>query len=638
MSIQIIGVGRLWPGVFVLLLALLLPAPVAGQSSAGQSSAAAQRRAEQDAQPAQTLYGRIIDMFGVGVVAAHVRISPLDCPHIILAETRTDGDGVFRIANVAWCRRWHIHVSSKGLANQRSEVAAAALPILVRMVEAIRVRGVLHDGSGLPLAGVPVRGMVYQSSGDGNGVVAWVDENTQTRGDGTFELQALPRGELRVVAVAGLDGLAVHEETARGDVRCTLAPDAVVRGHAARGGSSLRISVDGLAPAEYRTLRLRIAQATATVVSPGDGAENRLVSATNGRFPDLPRFWHAAEFDAKGHALLTGLPRESFNVRVVAPGMAFEPPEFRTAASLDDQEVRFVRAQDIGMRPEVTLVVRCVDGSPCAQQELRVLPETGARAAPLVARTNKLGRVSFRSPVASGQTVRIAMVGDDYALAKRPVRRRFVLSYDYGNQSVSGLGDSGVVVRLRGTLPIELTPQRTLRVHGRLLDRDREPVGGVLLELRKVDASNGQLRACYGFAVSQPDGRYHFGGVVGGGRGVVAVAEPYGSGVSETVELQDGLVAVEALILERARRVLGVVRDAAGKPVAGVRVRYDSLAGGADEVWTDSAGRYCFVGCSPGRAHVTAAWQGGRVGRGDQDVVVVEEFGDTTVDLDAPQK
>ncbi len=159
-------------------------------------------------------------------------------------------------------------------------------------------------------------------------------------------------------------------------------------------------------------------------------------------------------------------------------------------------------------------------------------------------------------------------------------------------------------------LPLTLQP-RDSAITGTLVDRDGKPVPGVELRIEQMhNETNGWLSA-YGVTfpgwpivgVTDEQGRYTIPVPRGTSGGMRLRHRRY---VGPWINADAGQEPAGPTVLDRAGGIVGVVTDAAGRPVAGVSVgsqlleHRQKILGGWGDATTDDRGRFEIAGLEPG--------------------------------------
>ncbi|RYZ42088.1 MAG: hypothetical protein EOO71_09345 [Myxococcaceae bacterium] len=153
------------------------------------------------------------------------------------------------------------------------------------------------------------------------------------------------------------------------------------------------------------------------------------------------------------------------------------------------------------------------------------------------------------------------------------------------------------------------------RLEGRVVERSSgTPVVGARIDLM-VSGEDGDGDA--GRALSDAEGRFRILGLAPGGYDARVSAPGFSSTVRYGLTVGAGERFAVELVLSRTGSVEGLVRDGAGRPVAGARVL--SLDRGSDEgapgeARADDTGHYRLEGLTPGRVYLTARREGSTVG------------------------
>ncbi|RMH01690.1 MAG: carboxypeptidase regulatory-like domain-containing protein [Planctomycetota bacterium] len=321
--------------------------------------------------------------------------------------------------------------------------------------------------------------------------------------------------------------------------------------------------------------------------------------------PDGDRFGFAAgggglraeaESGSDGRFRLTGLAPGRYRLGAAAPGLVAAERVVEVAAEPREQTV------DLRLGRGGTVTGRVLD--PQAQ------PLAGARV--LLAPMDGFAALRWQRRQVEQEGLEVGPDGRFRLEGLPPSGRWRVLAAADGFD----LGRSGAVAD--GTdLELVLRPLRTLS--GRVLDAEGRPVARASLRLEPLATGPGPMRFLGGArTVADEDGGFEFRRVAAGDYALVAEA-PAGSARIEPLTLGDRNEPVEVR-LSGGDALVVAVRDAAGRPVVGAKVRARSAAAadafpapaGAGRIRfrrgpgsgrtgnTDPAGEIRFLGLEPG--------------------------------------
>jgi carboxypeptidase family protein len=159
------------------------------------------------------------------------------------------------------------------------------------------------------------------------------------------------------------------------------------------------------------------------------------------------------------------------------------------------------------------------------------------------------------------------------------------------------------------------------------------PIPGASLGLSPA-SEGGEL----GRTTAGADGRFAFGGLPAGAYDLDAGAEGFAAAIRKGLQVAPGESFEVRLTLAGTGAVEGTVRDGAGRPLAGARLRGGRLWGTMGQVDAEAVtgedGRYRLGGLEPGRTTVRAR-RGEALG-GAAQLVLVEEGSTTLADFTLP--
>lgn len=510
--------------------------------------------------------GRVVDLLGEPLVAAMVVVTPWRDPDTVLARGATDGEGRFVFGSVPIRDAWGVRASSPHCASASLWAVPGRGPFTVRLPESVRVAGHLRDRGGKPVAGVVVNATLAYAR-----ELAGACDRAVTDDDGRFELKNVPLGFVCFAAVIPDVGLGLSWRHVRGEDVVDIGPPA---------GKSMDtvieiegLPIDGPPPGAAVAIRSR----------------NRLCS-------QLPPPWNRVPMDRSGRIEIRQMPESWFEVTPEIPGFVCQP----LASDLrpDNRQLRFValRADDARLLWQGTLTDDL--GKPCAQCDLEV---RGKNAGPrATTRTDADGRWRLSLPVPVGQEVVVRLLPGD-----------LVLDVDSPMARLDWRAASEFRGQFAPNAPLALRAQRAAQVAGTVVLADGAPAVGVVVQLEQFERDRLPKWSWGASATTDARGNYVFRGVHATSRPVRCRVQS-GEGVGTTAEFALDLPGMRVepppLQLSSTAVVEGVVRDAAGKPVPGLRVWLRELEGATNvyrgsifETYTDHQGRCRWSGLASGR-------------------------------------
>lgn len=189
----------------------------------------------------------------------------------------------------------------------------------------------------------------------------------------------------------------------------------------------------------------------------------------------------------------------------------------------------------------------------------------------------------------------------------------------------------------------ELRAQPAAVVRGRLVDRDARPLGGVQVRIQEP-ADDGSGWRLFGFADTDRDGRFEFGGLLAPKARVRVIAGRLGGSATREFGIEPGATVADlSLVAPAFGSLAGRVLDPSGRPVAGARVmlRPEDPATGrrihgvAPSALTDRLGRYGLRDVEPGayRAIVDVGFEEHAEGTAHSERLAVGPGQSVAVDL-----
>ena len=304
--------------------------------------------------------------------------------------------------------------------------------------------------------------------------------------------------------------------------------------------------------------------------------------------------------DASGALLLTGLAPGFFALALDAPG--HHPVLLPRLAVPAD--VVAVAMEPLGA---VEGTVLLPDGRPAVGAALR------AASADHGATVTADREGGFRLSAPAGRYVLLATLGERGGVAEAPIA------------VAAGATTRASPIRLGAAAAIE----------GRVARSAGPPAAGA--ELALLVHGTGEVAAR---AIAAPDGRFALGPLAPGAYDLRAVAPASSPARLDGITVAAGQRFTASLALPGTGAATGTVRDTAGRPLAGVRVRAlgrgDGLAAVAPvEVRTDFAGRFRLDGLELGRAEVVARQPAAALGA--SRAVRIVEGDPAEVDLVLPE-
>ena len=242
--------------------------------------------------PALPLEGQVLDLRDEPVPLAEVWVvGEADDPDLVLARTRTDGAGAFRIGRVPVRENWLVHATAEGKAVAASWVQPSQHRPLLRLHDGATLTGILRDHAGKPVAGAAVRAAL---AGPGSLSVAPSDGTTDAAG--RFTLTKVPLGHVVCRAVVPDVGLATTRVFLDGDREIELAPE---------GGPTTSLAIQARVPAELLPLiRVELRESGG---------------------PALPPPWASARLDGEGRCRIDRLPDRAYVAWLRAGSRRFVP-------------------------------------------------------------------------------------------------------------------------------------------------------------------------------------------------------------------------------------------------------------------------------------------------------------------------
>ncbi|MEO6598050.1 MAG: carboxypeptidase-like regulatory domain-containing protein, partial [Planctomycetota bacterium] len=381
-----------------------------------------------------------------------------------------------------------------------------------------------------------------------------------------------------VCAVAAVPGEGLYE------LRTLVARDCEVRLLAATGPrTDVTIVAKGLPPDVRPTINLR----------QGIDGPQRLLRF-NTYAPTLPMPWRRPVIGADGNCTLHGVPDLEYSVTMQAPGFVMSPAVATARQGSGPHALTFT-ATPLG---SVTLSCKAVlhdqHGDPLEGVQL-ILRYQGASA---FATSDSQGSLTFASPAAAGASARVESLDDRWVLdqtKEEGMNGWWFPEHRHEHEC-----------RIDPNAAIELRAIPACSVRGRLLTPDGRAVPFVRVQLETEQTTRGPQWQRVALATTDRDGHFYFRRLhVLTEKARTAVLSGPGPAVSGPFALDQPGTHHTApdLTLPTPTIVMGTAVDRAGKPAAGLQVRWVTQSdgkGNIDEVLTDRLGRYRLLGVTPG--------------------------------------
>jgi hypothetical protein len=352
-----------------------------------RSQAAAARHREPEAKV--TLQGRVVDMRGEGVTAAAVTVAHWDHATEVLAQTTTDGEGLFRVRTprLPVGQYWLVSATSEGRSLGSKGVIDPDQPALLRLHDGVTLRGRVVNAAGKPVAHTEVcaRSTSLRLGG------AIVTVRTDAQGD--FELPQVAVGPTSICAFVQGEGLVTAHLRATEDASVSLTPYPGPQ-------TSIHVTIQGLPEGERPKALLMLS-------GNGNGPLTRLP-------PSLELIHVAADEWQCEH-----LPDWRYVLDARRAGYAMTPQWNRMAGSEGPHHVKLSVKPTASEQTTVSAIVRDANKQPVAGAKLTLLA-FGADVR-VSARSGADGRVTFRSSLARGSKA-ILVATDERWIIDREVR------------------------------------------------------------------------------------------------------------------------------------------------------------------------------------------------------------------------
>ena len=531
------------------------PKPPAPRAAAAQPDATAAVAPPLPSAPVN-LRGRVIDMRGRAVPAAAVSVTPWHAPESEAVHTRSDGDGAFLLPRLPWTGSLRLHASAPGSCIVEERIEDPALPITLRLLAGVTLRGVLRDRSGRPVADTPVRGIGYQPRRSGDFV-------TTTDADGAFVLEHTPIGAVSIVTAVAGEGMYWRNFRVTGDATIELQPS---------GGAVTGITI------EATELPISLASPVQVDLLPNH--------TDNG----LPPPWLLPRLGADGRGELRELPAVPYTIRLRHPELHFTPATVRLLPADPERTVRF-RAVARDAAPRLRAMLHDFDGAPLATVRLQLFGDRSTQRCE--ASTDANGDLAFAIDALPGTTIRIASMDERWVMTQTKGPYPEPHAWALYSLPLPAAGAERIDLRAEAAC----TAQLTVRGPG------GQPAAGVRAELEAFVANRWLPVTAAG---SDAAGSVRLTGLRASRWPLrVRVMDMSGYGITETFELQSlgTSAALPPLQLAAPATLAAVVRNTAGAPVPGIEAVL--VADGIEHcVITDAAGRCAFWGLPGGDSFV----------------------------------
>jgi hypothetical protein len=547
-------------------------------------AAAAALAQQASAPPEETvrIEGRVVDLRGEPVPAAEVWVTTWRERDKALVRTVCDGDGIYLLPRVPKRESMHVCATAPGKVLGRAWYGSSFVE--VQLHDAVRVTGVLRDRGGKPIVGAVVRAEL-----DGARILYYVDARATTDAEGRFTLDKVPIGTVAVAAVVPGEGLAEVRRRVVADTEFDLAPGK-------EASADMTVTVKGL-PAEAAG-RVRL----------------RFLPYSRGHHCQLPPPWESPSLEAGGSLELLHLPDYDYVVGPTLTGFVFAPQEIRVKAGKGPHRLEFT-AEPVGSTAlRWAAELHDGDGKPIGGANLVMSAANGGLRSTAVSAAD--GTLLFDAPLAIGAVAVVHATGEQWVLDQKKDEREMMFNaWDLTKHKCN----------VDPTTKLSLVAIPACKVTGRVLLPDGRPAPFVEVGLEESSPNRFPHWGLYDSASTDRNGNYVCRGLHHIDRPVrVHVEGRAGSAASDAMALVEPgtMVAAPDLQLTAPARIEGVVRDADGRGMPGVRVWLRDWdfntknlgSGSVVEVITDKLGRYRFLGVPPGGAglHTVEGWQDGR--------------------------
>ncbi len=524
----------------------------------------------QDAQPATAVVtGRVLDSLGEPVVQATVRASR-SIDNQVLTTQKTDGSGIFILPGVPLDESVVVRAEATGHTHAKTWLVPTqpreSLPEDLVLDDAGTVTGLVVDAAGAPIAGA----CVSAATPFARQRAAVVEATTDAKG--CFTIAAAPLGELLVLTWKR--GFVLDERKLllqdRSEQRIALTD---------QGGASLDVGVEGVAAAERGSIRLRL---------------ERFVDDWS---QELPSPLGSCGLDERGQATVEGLLPGKYQMIPISPLVSVRARGARgrdanlTLGAGQRQAVTFEAAKPQAVR--ITGTLRAEDGTALGGKSLRFSSSNGVRVGRV--RCDASGAFTFQASLSQGERLWPRLLDADLFLLER------------------GPDGNGYLVD-GDQLALALSARPPVVVRGKVVSANGAPLGAVRIAMTAALLGYGNStilmpeRHEWASGRSDHDGtfmlRWDDDRTRRLGEPRLEVRDAQGC----AVEPIDDPAATPTLRLKPAARLEGVVRDALGQGLGGMRVRLTSLDDkvpganrpGSIYAVTTRDGRYCMATLAEG--------------------------------------
>ncbi|MCC7061957.1 MAG: carboxypeptidase regulatory-like domain-containing protein [Planctomycetes bacterium] len=529
-----------------------------------------------------SLSGRVVDVLGEPIPAANVYVDSSPAG-LRLATGKTDGSGFFIVARLPRDDFARITVRAPGFVSEPTWAgrlqAHGSLASDLVMLPAGKIGGVVVDATGKAVAFA----CVHASAPFGRNRA---QTETTADAEGRFVLEDAPLGE--VLLMTWQRGFVLDERRlfCRGDTgeRIVLSD----QGLSNQGASKLAVTVTGLVDeADRSTVRLRLERFVDNWSQP------------------LPSALGHCSLDGNSKCTVEGLLPGKYQMIVVSPRISVGASAGSRDAQLtvgrgQVQEVTFAAAVPGGVK--ITGMLRGQDGTALAGKELAFSSSNGVRIQGV--RTDAQGSFSTIASLTEGEKLWPSLAQD-------------------GRLAITDASMEAIAVR-GAQLDLHLVACECTELRGRVLDQQLRGQPGARVALTAIYQGYGnsiiispernEVAASRADANGQFVLRWYQGSAKLSDLRIEAM-DPRGGAVQDLTGVGEG-EAVE-LRLRPSNGVAGCVRDAAGKPVGGVRVLITNLAEdnrasqrGGVEVCTDRLGFYRLASLREGEYRIDVTLRG----------------------------
>jgi hypothetical protein len=509
----------------------------------------------------------------------------------VVGTARSDGSGRFLLTKLP---KLNLHVTAIakgpriGAHRAWSVDDDQAMPLIaLRLFDAAKVRGVVRNAAGQPIAGAQVIA-VNDEACNHFGTAFVMAAETDPRG--RFEIPAALLGEVAVRATA--DGYLL------GETKITLLDDTKGVAVELQRGKGRELVVSALQVPANRLADVR-GQLTA---HPRGLLQVDLV---------LPPRLRQGRLDANGRWIVRGLPVD-LPLRYVslhAPGMSFDPAlqsveadgdvalEFR--ASVSDDMSAATSSKQPAVEPTLRVVLRQRDGSPVAGVRVFLSGMNSAVEREAVAAED--GTMAVDGAFLDGELVGLDIGSKDWIVD--------------ADQAEKMPGDSMLLLEYRRGKTIELLATPAVKLRGVLLNAAGRPAKGERIALYLQSEAFAGARIATGFGVTNERGEFEFGRIARDSDPLYLVVKSM-RGAAELGPLvppAEGDLTGIKLKMGPPLEVSGQLLSKRGVPVPGARVELlawsddpETPKKSTEIVLTDRSGRFVFRGMPAGSYGVHA--------------------------------